>query len=203
MFMHMHARGCGHRDGHHAAMGGGYGGGRGGGRFAFAWGPGEGERPGGGRQRRMFDAGELRLVLLRLIADSPRHGYDLIRAIEDLTGGAYAPSPGVVYPTITLLDEMGLIEEQQSEGAKKRFAASDEGRAHLAENAAVVDGLFARLTAVGAESERTDGAPIRRAMGNLRQVLQHRLMREDVNEDTLHEVAALLDEAAQKIERLK
>ena len=105
MFMHMHARGCGHRDGHHAAMGGGYGGGRGGGRFAFAWGPGEGERPGGGRQRRMFDGGELRLVLLKLIADSPRHGYDLIRAIEELTGGAYAPSPGVVYPTITLLDE--------------------------------------------------------------------------------------------------
>jgi DNA-binding PadR family transcriptional regulator len=96
-----------------------------------------------------------------------------------------------------------LIEEQQSEGAKKRFAASDEGRAHLAENATIVDALFARLAAVSAEAERTDGTTIRRAMGNLRQVLQHRLMREDVNEDTLHDVAALLDEVAQKIERLK
>jgi DNA-binding PadR family transcriptional regulator len=141
--------------------------------------------------------------MLKLIADAPRHGYDLIREIEGLTGGGYAPSPGVVYPTLSMLDEMGLIEEQQSEGAKKRFAASEEGRAHLAENSAIVDALFARLAAVGAESERTDGAPIRRAMGNLRQVLQHRLMREDVNEDTLHDVAALIDEAAQKIERLK
>ena len=70
--------------------------------------------------------------MLKLIADAPRHGYDLIREIEGLTGGGYAPSPGVVYPTLSMLDEMGLIEEQQSEGAKKRFAASDEGRAHLA-----------------------------------------------------------------------
>jgi hypothetical protein len=77
-----------------------------------------GERPGGGRRPRMFDGSELRLVLLRLIADEPRHGYDLIRAIEALTGGAYAPSPGVIYPTITLLDEMGFIEEQQSQGAR-------------------------------------------------------------------------------------
>ena len=164
---------------------------------------GHGHRGGPGGRRRLFDGGELKLVMLKLITDAPRHGYDLIREIEGLTGGGYAPSPGVVYPTLSMLDEMGLIEEQQSEGAKKRFAASDEGRAHLAENAVVVDGLFARLAAVGAESERTDGAPIRRAMGNLRQVLQHRLMREDVNEDTLHDVAALLDEAAQKIERLK
>lgn len=162
-----------------------------------------GHRGGPGGRRRLFDGGELKLVMLKLIADAPRHGYDLIREIEGLTGGGYAPSPGVVYPTLSMLDEMGLIEEQQSEGAKKRFAASDEGRAHLAENSAIVDALFARLAAVGAESERTDGAPIRRAMGNLRQVLQHRLMREDVNEDTLHDVAALIDEVAQKIERFK
>ena len=65
----------------------------------------------------MFESGELRLVLLKLIADEPRHGYDLIRAIEELTGGEYAPSPGVVYPTLTLLQDMGLIEEAAGEGA--------------------------------------------------------------------------------------
>ena len=145
----------------------------------------------------------MKLVLLKLIADTPRHGYDLIREVEALSGGGYAPSPGVVYPTLSTLDDMGLIEEQKSEGAKKRFAVTAEGQAVLTENVAIVDALFARLAAVGAESERTDGAPIRRAMGNLRQVLQTRLMREDVNEDTLHAVAGLLDEAAQKIERLK
>ena len=66
--------------------------------------------------RRMFESGELRLVLLKLIAEQPRHGYDLIRAIEEMTGGEYAPSPGVVYPTLTLLQDMGLIEEAAGEG---------------------------------------------------------------------------------------
>ncbi len=68
---------------------------------------------GGGRSRRMFDGGELKLLLLKLIADAPRQGYDMIREIEAMTGGAYAPSPGVVYPKLTLLDEMNLIGEQQ------------------------------------------------------------------------------------------
>ena len=97
----------------------------------------DGEGRGGPRGRRMFDGGELRLVLLKLIADEPRHGYDLIRQVEELTGGAYAPSPGIVYPTLTLLDDMGLIEAQQAEGAKKLFAVTDAGTAHLAENAEV------------------------------------------------------------------
>ncbi len=94
----------------------------------------------------MFESGELRLVLLKLIADEPRHGYDLIRAIEELTGGEYAPSPGVVYPTLTLLQDMGLIEEAAGEGARKPFQITDEGRAHLAERSDEVDGLIARLS---------------------------------------------------------
>ena len=157
----------------------------------------------GGGRRRMFDGGELRLVLLKLIADEARHGYDLIRAIEALTGGAYAPSPGVVYPTLTLLDEMGLIEEQRSEGAKKRFAATDPGRAHLDEHREQVEALIARLAALGAHQQRTDGAPVRRAMGNLRVAVGDRLSRGEFSEDTLHDVAALIDEVAQKIERLR
>ncbi len=157
---------------------------------------------GGPRGRRMFDSGELRLVLLKLIADEPRHGYDLIRQVEELTGGAYAPSPGVVYPTLTLLDDMGLIEARQAEGAKKLFAVTDTGTAHLAENAEQVEALMARLADVGAERARTDSASVRRAMGNLREVLIHRLRHEEVAKETLHEIVALIDEAAQKIERL-
>lgn len=157
----------------------------------------------GGRARRMFDGGELRLVLLKLIADAPRHGYDLIREIEALTGGAYAPSPGVVYPTLTLLDEMSLIEEQRSEGAKKRFAATDEGRKHLDDKRAEVDALIARLTELGAHRERSDRGPVRRAMGNLGQAVGNRAARGDFTDDTLHDIAALIDEVAQKIERLR
>jgi DNA-binding PadR family transcriptional regulator len=160
---------------------------------------------GGGRSRRMFDGGELRLVLLHLIAQEPRHGYELIKAIEALTGGAYAPSPGVVYPTLTLLDEMELIAEQASVGARKRFAVTDAGTAHLAEQAETVAALVARLEAMGAQRARGDGegAPVRRAMHNLRHAVGDRAMRADATPEVLHQIAALIDEVAQKVERLK
>lgn len=183
--MHRGGRGFGHGFGH------GFGGGRRGG--------GRGER---GERRRMFDGGELRLVLLKLIADEPRHGYDLIRHIEELTGGSYAPSPGVIYPTLTMLDDMGLIEAQESDGAKKLFAITDAGRAELDANSEIVEAALARLTAVGEETQRTDSASVRRAMGNLRQVLMNRLGDRDLDNAALHDIVALIDEAAQKIERL-
>lgn len=195
----MEGRGCG---GRHAMHRGGRGFGHG-----FGHGFGGGGRRGGGRgergeRRRMFDGGELRLVLLKLIADEPRHGYDLIRQIEELTGGSYAPSPGVIYPTLTMLDDMGLIEAQQSDGAKKLFAITDAGRAELEANSEIVEAAIARLTAVGEETQRTDSASVRRAMGNLRQVLMNRLGDRDLDNAALHDIVALIDEAAQKIERL-
>ncbi|WP_443027982.1 MULTISPECIES: PadR family transcriptional regulator [unclassified Sphingopyxis] len=195
----MDGRGCG---GRHAMHRGGRGFGHG-----FGHGFGGGGRRGGGRgergeRRRMFDGGELRLVLLKLIADEPRHGYDLIRHIEELTGGSYAPSPGVIYPTLTMLDDMGLIEAQESDGAKKLFAITDAGRAELDANSEIVEAALARLTAVGEETQRTDSASVRRAMGNLRQVLMNRLGDRDLSNAALHDIVALIDEAAQKIERL-
>lgn len=154
----------------------------------------------GGGRRRLFDGGELRLVLLRLIGDQPRHGYDLIRAIEERTGGSYAPSPGVVYPTLTMLGDMGQIEEAPSEGNRKAFATTEEGRRILEEKAEEIAALMARLDQMGERRERTDGASIRRAMHNLKAVLLHKLSEADI--DTIHEAVALIDEAARKIERL-
>lgn len=199
MFFHFENRGRhghGHGHGHHGMRGGW-------GHHGRHWG-GRGERGmrSEGRSRRMFDGGELRLVLLKLIADEPRHGYDLIRQIEELTGGAYAPSPGVVYPTITLLDDMGFIAQQESEGAKKAFGITEAGTAELEANAELVTTLMARLTALGREREKTDVKSVRRAMGNLREVLINRLSAGDFDENTLHDAVALIDEAAQKIERL-
>jgi len=206
-----HGRGCGPRGGHFER-----------GPFSMSWEVRGGERHGGrhehgrgfgggfgggggGGRRRMFDGGELKLVLLKLIADAPRHGYDLIREIETMTGGGYAPSPGVVYPTLTMLDEMNLIGEQQSEGAKKRFAATDEGRALLAENAEQVAALMTRLTDLAAEHDRVawNRMPVRRAMGNLRQAIQDRVPKGEQSEDLIFKIVALIDEVAQKIERLK
>jgi DNA-binding PadR family transcriptional regulator len=166
----------------------------------FGFGGGGGRR---GRRGRMFEAGELRLVLLKLIADQPRHGYDLIRAIEELTHGSYAPSPGVVYPTLTMLQDMGMIEEAAVEGARKPFAITAEGQAHLAERAEEVEALIDRLTGAGEGKRRAGGRPIQRAVGNLLSALWHRVTAEDMGEERLHEIAAILDEAAQKIERLK
>src|SRR6185369_4426922 len=110
----------------------------------------------GGRRRRVFDSGELQLVLLKLIADQPRHGYELIRAIEELTGGAYVPSPGVIYPTLTLLQDMGRIEEAEAEGPRKPFAITNDGTAELEAKKPEVEALFARLAEIASMRERTD-----------------------------------------------
>ena len=200
-----HPRGCAGFGGEdEGCRGRGRHAGRRGGRFSGDTGA-DWESDGSGRghrgRRRLFDGGELRLVLLKLIADTPRHGYDLIRAIEERTGGAYTPSPGVVYPTLTLLAEMELIGEQAAEGARKRFAVTPDGTAHLEERAEQVAALFARLDALAALRERTEVAPVRRAMHNLRNVLQHRLG-DGLDKEKLHEAVELIDEAARKIERL-
>ncbi|OYQ18991.1 PadR family transcriptional regulator [Elstera cyanobacteriorum] len=189
--------------GHHFGPGGfgRHGFGRGGRGGFWDWGGDEGDHGRGGR-RRVLDAAELRTVLLKLIADQPRHGYDLIRAIEELTGGSYAPSPGVVYPALALLQDQGFIVENSSEGTRKAFAATEEGMTHLAENAETVTALFARLTDMAAPQDRADGIPIRRAMHNLRAVLKHRLFREETDPETLHAIVDILDDAARKIERL-
>ena len=157
----------------------------------------------GRRARRMFEGGELRLVLLKLIADEPRHGYNLIRAIEELTGSEYAPSPGVVYPTLTLLQDMGLIEEAPGKAARKPFQVTDEGRAHLAERDEEVTALFERLTDLKPREEHTAGPAIGRAVRNLMTALRHRVGRDGLDDELLHEIAAILDEAAQRIERVK
>jgi DNA-binding PadR family transcriptional regulator len=202
--MHKHFRhgGCEGVSRGFAAMGWG-GRGRGWRSWGGDWGDDWGG-PGGRRgRRRQFDSSELRLILLKLIADQPRHGYDLIRAIEELSRGEYAPSPGVVYPTLTLLNDMGFIEQVEAEGARKAFAATAEGRAHLDEKTEEVRALFERLEGLGAQQRMADAAPVARAVKNLLSALWHRVTRGDLDEEQLHAIAAILDEAAQKIERLK
>ena len=185
---------------------------RGGRGWQGSWGPfhfdfgDEGRRSGGRRgrrSRRMFESGELRLVLMKLIAYEPRHGYDLIRAIEDLTGGEYAPSPGVIYPTLTLLQDMGLIEEAAGEGARKPFQVTEDGRTHLEERSEEVEGLLERLADLAPEEPATAGPAIGRAVRNLMTALSHRIGRDGLDDELLHEISSILDEAAQRIERVK
>jgi DNA-binding PadR family transcriptional regulator len=166
---------------------------------------GRGSRHGGdgagghGRRRGLYDSEELRLVLLSLIAEQPRHGYDLIREIEERTGGVYAPSPGIVYPTLTMLQDMGLIAESVAAGTRKVYALTPEGTAHLAEKKQEADALLARITELGS-AQKGDSAPVRRAMRNLYGALVEKLAR-NTDDDLRHKIAALLDEVTQKIER--
>lgn len=208
--------GRGHGHGRHAIkmmamMGGRFGGpfGKGGafgedGPFGGSpFGGGRGGRGGGGRRGgRMFAGGELRLLLLHLVAEQPRHGYDLIRAIGELAGGEYAPSPGVVYPTLNLLVDEGLIAEEAGEGPRKAFAVTDAGRAELRGKDAELDAILGRLKALGEQRDRADSPPVRRAMGNLHAAVRNRVMAQGFDTETAHAIADILDEAARRIERL-
>jgi DNA-binding PadR family transcriptional regulator len=128
------------------------------GRGRFGGGPGFGGGRGFGgddfgRVGRMLAQGDLRLLALALIAEQPRHGYEIIKVLEEKTGGLYAPSPGMVYPTLTYLEEAGWVTAQV-EGSKKLYTITEEGRVYLAQNRDFVDAVLERLAAVGAKAER-------------------------------------------------
>lgn len=181
---------CGERMGASAKFGGS--------GWSFDFGP----RGGGRRRRRMFGAGELRLVLLKLVADEPRHGYELIKAIEELTEGAYAPSPGTIYPTLSLLEDEGAIAQTAGDETRKAFEATEAGRTELAERADEVEALFERLSGHG-EHRRAYATPeMFRAVGNLAGVLKNRARSGKLDEETMREIVDLVDELAKKIERL-
>nr|WP_188584167.1 PadR family transcriptional regulator [Azorhizobium oxalatiphilum] len=125
------------------------------GGFGGGWGRGGGRRGGGGggggdffRIGRMLAQGDLKLLALALIAEQPRHGYELIKLIEEKTGGWYSPSPGVVYPTLTFLEEAGYVVAEP-DGAKKRFTITEEGRTYLDQNRDFADALLGRLSEIG------------------------------------------------------
>ena len=157
---------------------------------------------GRGRSGRMFGQGELRLLLVSLLAGENRHGYDLIKAVEDLTGGAYAPSPGVVYPTLSLLVDEGLIAEAPGEGARKTFAATDAGRAEAETRAEEIAAIMTRLKALADATSREASPPVMRAMANLKLALRGRVFATGFDESVAHQIADVLDEAARRIERL-
>lgn len=158
---------------------------------------------GGGRRRKVFDSKELQLLILSLIAETPRHGYEIIRDIESRTKGAYAPSPGMVYPILTLLVDTDLAEEIDSGNARKVFSASAQGKEELSGRSQDLEVLVDRLNRLADQRERVEAAPVQKAMRNLKGALFGKLSKEGVSEDTIAAVAEIIDEAAQSIERLK
>jgi DNA-binding PadR family transcriptional regulator len=177
----------------HARGGFGLGGGRFGGHHRL------GGR--GGRMGRVFDHGDLRYVLLQLVAEKPRYGYELIKTIEEQFGGMYSPSPGVVYPTLTLLEELGHLSAASGGGSKRLYSLTEEGVKFLDANRAAVDRVFSRM----AEASRAIGggpAPeIRRAVGNLEMALSIRLGKGPLDAAQVQSITQALDRAAAEIER--
>lgn len=154
------------------------------------------------RHRRLLAKGELRLILLTMTDDRPRHGYDIIREVEDRTGGAYVPSPGVVYPTMASLLEAGFLEDRGAAGARKVVALTDLGRAHLDQHSKELQAILAKLSSIGAVRDRTTSPSIARAMENLKAALDNRLSVPGVDSAVILAAAALIDKAANKIETL-
>lgn len=185
-------------------------------------GPRHGDRRGGGRgvgrghggrfgprRGRAMDAGGLQLLLLSLLNVEPRHGYELIRAIEEMSEGHYVPSPGMVYPSLAFLEEAGDIcvaSPEEAGSGRKSFIATDNGRARLAAQAAQLAEVEARLAALAGQSgpDAADAAvqPIRRAMHNLRAVLMARVSSGEMPTELQHRIVDIIDDAAKHIERI-
>jgi DNA-binding PadR family transcriptional regulator len=154
------------------------------------------------RGGRLFDYGELRLLILALIAEAPSHGYELIKSIEERFGGSYTPSPGVIYPTLSWLDDMGYAVIEPETGGRKRYRITPEGEAFLTANRAVIDELIARGRE-GGHGGRKDVPPqVMRAMENLKMAMRMRFKRGPVDEETANSIAKALDEATQAVERI-
>ena len=156
-----------------------------------------------GRRKAIFDQAELQTLLLSLIAQRPRHGYELIGEVETLSNGAYSPSPGMIYPALTYMEESGLIGIVPDESARKSYRLTSEGQQRLDEEADIVETLRRRLETLASAQERADPAPVRRAMVNLKSTVLDRLSHAEVGREIMFQIVDAIDEAARKIERIE
>jgi DNA-binding PadR family transcriptional regulator len=176
---------------------------------AFGFGPGAWGGPGGqwgggtgGGRGRMFGHGDLKFVVLNLLAEKPRHGYEIIKELEDRFGGAYSPSPGTVYPTLSLLEDLGYARATLEEGNRKVFEITDEGRKYLEENRSVVDDIFGRVDEVGAFVFGPMMAGLAGSFGGLGRSAFRAAMRHNGDEEWSKKVSEIIARATREIEEL-
>jgi DNA-binding PadR family transcriptional regulator len=181
-------------------------------RFGGGFGGGFGDGDGFGRGRK-FTSEDLQLMLLTLLAERPSHGYELIKALDTRSNGFYSPSPGMVYPALTYLEELGHVSVTL-EGNRKRYELSPEGRAYLDANRERADLILAKLTHFGRKmdvmrrafagqdpADETEGGWVRELL-EARRALKHALLRRtDASPEEQRRIAAILTRAAQEIEQ--
>jgi hypothetical protein len=136
-----------------------------------------------------------------MIAEQPRHGYELMKAIEERMSGSYSPSPGVIYPTLSWLEDMGYAVVEAEQAGRKRYRITTEGEAFLTANRAAIDDLFSRIGPAGGSGVEPVPAPVLRGMENLKLALRLRLRRGPLDQKAAEIIAAALDAAAQAVER--
>lgn len=152
------------------------------------------------RRGRFFDHGELRHVVLALLGEQPRHGYDIIRAIDQRTGGAYCPSPGVIYPTLQLLEDAGHAVPAPGGATRNSYQITPKGREFLEENGALVGDIMSRMKRLGRSQASTFPIFVA-AMDNLKSALRGGV--EPWSEAEARDAAAAIDEAAERIRTLR
>jgi DNA-binding PadR family transcriptional regulator len=158
-----------------------------------------GKHRGHGGQGKFFDSSDLRYLILHLISETPRHGYEIIKLIESQSSGAHAPSPGIIYPTLTMLEEMGMAAVTV-DGTRKLYAITPEGKQDLESNRGQVHAVLARMREAGERHVHDRPAPIMRAMENLKMVL--RMRSGQFSPGQMEAVTDIIDNAAKQIERL-
>jgi DNA-binding PadR family transcriptional regulator len=145
----------------------------------------------------VFDHGDLRWVVLGLLAEKPRYGYEIIKELEERVGGEYSPSPGVVYPTLTLLEETGLATVSEQNGNRKLYALTPEGDAAYQENKPQIDAILSRIGA-----RRGPPASVVRALENLMMAVRLKLHDQALTDEQVRAMTDLLDQAARTVEGL-
>lgn len=160
---------------------------------------------GGGGRERFFDAGDLQLVILSLLAEKPSYGYEVIKAIEERMGGGYAPSPGVVYPTLTLLEERGFAQIASSEGNRKTYAITDAGRAELMAQADRLADLMDRFQEGRERFGHGRSPKLRRAFLELRQAIMRSGLRaresgKGLTEEQINQITEAIQQAVRAID---
>jgi DNA-binding PadR family transcriptional regulator len=167
------------------------------------WGPGGPRgRSWKARAGRVFEQGDLKYVILRLLAEKPRHGYEIIKELEERFGGAYAPSPGTVYPTLTMLEDLGYARVMPEESGRKIYEITDEGRKHLDEHSATVDDIFARIAKFVEGFFDTPMADLKHAFAGLGRATFYVASRSPNDHERLAKISEILKGAAADIERL-
>lgn len=173
-------------------------------RFGHEFGGRGGRRGGrgfGGGRERLFDSGDIKLVILMLLVEQPSYGYQLIRTMEERLAGGYTPSAGVIYPTLTLIEEEGLAVASTQDN-KKVFSLTSEGTEFLQANQDRLKEITERLESAGKTFERHRSPELMRAFGNLRGAVAARLSRENISEERLQKMAEAINAAAKAIDEL-